>query len=232
MKNRKNSISPLPSVIFSWSGGKDCAMALYGLIHSGHHRVTSLLTTVTQENDRISMHGVRATLLDTQAKALGLPLEKVLIENHSSNDGYEKSMGRVLRRVKSSGVHFVGFGDIFLEDLRVYRERNLARLQMNALFPLWMQKSKKLAASFIDLGFKAILTCVDTQHLDAGFTGREYNEALLSDLPSSVDPCGENGEFHTFVYAGPIFREEIPVTRGEVILRDDRFCFCDLLPAY
>ncbi len=227
----KENITSSPSdVLFSWSGGKDSALALHELIHTENQRVSFLITTVTEEYRRISMHGVRVELLEEQANALGLPLKKIMIQSRSTNEDYEKRMGDVLRHAKSQGIRSVAFGDIFLEDLRLYRENNLARIQMNALFPLWKRDTKKLAASFIELGFKAILTCVDTHALDASFAGREYNEELLADLPSSVDPCGENGEFHSFVYGGPIFQKEIRVSRGEVVLRDNRFCFCDLLP--
>jgi len=219
------------NVLFCWSGGKDSALALYKIMSSGSHSVVALLTTVTEDYDRISMHGVRTALLEQQAKALNLPLEKVSITKHSSNEDYEDKMTQVLKKVKKGGTYSVVFGDIFLEDLRKYRENNLAKLQMSAVFPLWKKDSKQLANSFIDLGFKAIITCVDTKFLDASFTGREFDKTLLSDLPSSVNPCGENGEFHTFVYAGPIFDREISVTRGEIVLKDERFCFCDLLPA-
>ena len=217
-------------VLFCWSGGKDSALALYEIINSDSHRVIALLTTVTENYDRISMHGVRTSLLEQQAKTLNLPLEKVFIMKHSSNEDYEAKMTQVLNHFKNDGINSVVFGDIFLEDVRKYRENNLAKLQMCAVFPLWKKDPKQLANSFVDLGFKAIITCVDTKFLDASFTGREFDKALLSDLPSSVNPCGENGEFHTFVYAGPIFNREIPVARGKTVLKDKRFCFCDLLP--
>jgi uncharacterized protein (TIGR00290 family) len=215
-------------VLFSWSGGKDSALALFELISVGRYSVASLLTTVTENYDRISMHGVRSALLEQQAKAMNLPLEKIFISKESSNDEYEGKMADVLKRFKNSGTNAVVFGDIFLEDLRTYRENNLSKLRMSAVFPLWKKDSDKLARSFINLGFKAIITCVDTKCLDAGFAGREFDEAFLSDLPASADPCGENGEFHSFVYAGPLFAGEIPVTRGEIVLRDERFCYCDL----
>ncbi|MCL5073891.1 MAG: diphthine--ammonia ligase [Actinobacteria bacterium] len=217
-------------VLFCWSGGKDSALALHEIINSGSHSVVVLLTTVTEDYDRISMHGVRIALLEQQAKALNLPLKKVFIIKNSSNEDYEAKMTQVLTHFKEGGINSVVFGDIFLEDIRKYRENNLAKLKMNAIFPLWKKDSRQLANSFIDLGFKAVITCVDTKFLDASFAGREFDKALLSDLPSSVNPCGENGEFHTFVYAGPIFNREIPVTRGEIVLRDERFCFCDLIP--
>lgn len=216
-------------VLFAWSGGKDSATALYELRKNKAYKIEALLTTVTEGYDRVSMHGVRSLLVGEQAKALGLPLEKVNIAKNSSNEDYEEKMAETLRRFKNDNIHSVGFGDIFLEELRKHRENNLAKLQMSAIFPLWKKDSKKLADSFIDLGFKAILTCVDTKFLDASFAGREFDKKLLSDLPGSVDPCGENGEFHTFVYDGPIFDQEISVIRGEVVLRDERFCFCDLL---
>jgi uncharacterized protein (TIGR00290 family) len=159
------------------------------------------------------MHDVRTVLLEQQAKALGFPLKKVFITINSSNEDYEVKMTEVLKYFKNGGINSVVFGDIFLEDIRKYRENNLAKLQMNAVFPLWKKDSKQIANSFIDLGFKAIITCVDTKSLNADFACREFDKTLLSDLPSSVDPCGENGEFHTFVYDGPIFEKEISVTR-------------------
>lgn len=221
---------PTHNVLFCWSGGKDSALALYEVINSDTYSVVTLLTTVTEDYNRISMHGVRTSLLERQAKALNLPLKKVLITKDSSNKDYEDKMSQVLKHYKNSGAYSVVFGDIFLEDLRKYRENNLAKLQMSGVFPLWKKDLKHLANLFIDLGFKAIITCVDTKFLDAGFTGREFDKALLADLPSSVNLCGENGEFHTFVYAGPIFDREIPVSKGEIVLKDGRFCFCDLLP--
>ena len=232
IKNDLQQETPLVTqkVLFCWSGGKDSALALHEIINSGSHSVVALLTTVTEDYDRISMHGVRTSLLEQQAKTLNLPLEKISIMKHSSNEDYEAKMTQVLNHFKKDGINSVIFGDIFLEDVRKYRENNLAKLQMQAIFPLWKKDSKQLANLFIDLGFKAVITCVDTKFLDASFTGREFDKALLSDLPSSVNSCGENGEFHTFVYAGPIFNREIPVTRGEIVLRDKRFCFCDLLP--
>jgi uncharacterized protein (TIGR00290 family) len=220
------------NVLFCWSGGKDSAFALSEILNSSNrYSVVTLLTTVTEDYDRISMHGVRTALLEEQSTALNLPLQKVLITKDSTNDEFELKMRDVLQGFKNRGVSDVVFGDIFLEDLRKYREDNMAKLDMNAIFPLWKKDTKLLAQSFIDSGFKAIITCVDTKVLDDSFAGREFNNQLLSDLPSSVDPCGENGEFHTFVYAGPIFEKQISVTRGEVVLRDERFCFCDLLPA-
>jgi uncharacterized protein (TIGR00290 family) len=218
------------NVIFSWSGGKDSSFALYEIIKSGNYTVAALITTVTQDYDRISMHGVRSVLLEQQAKALNLSLEKVLIGKNASNEEYENTMARMLEKYRNSGTDYVIFGDIFLEELRKYRENNLLKLQMKTVFPLWKKDTGKLAESFIDSGFKAIITCVDTKFLDVSFAGREYDKDFLSCLPPSVDPCGENGEFHTFVYDGPIFDKKILIKRGAVVLKDDRFCFCDLLP--
>ena len=229
-QGKQHSVIPAKKALFCWSGGKDSALALYEILNSGSHSVAALLTTVTKDYNRISMHGVRSVLLEQQAKAINIPLKKVFITINSSNEDYEVKMTKVLEHFKKGGIYSVVFGDIFLEDLRKYRESNLAKLQMSALFPLWKKDSKQIANSFIDLGFKAIITCVDTKSLDADFAGREFDKTLLSDLPASVDPCGENGEFHTYVYAGPIFDREISVTRGEIVLRDERFCFCDLLP--
>lgn len=218
-------------IIMCWSGGKDSSMALYELLRTRNYEIVALLTTVTEDYDRISMHGVRNALLEKQAKSLGLHLEKVLISKISSHEEYESKMGQVMEKYFNAGVTSAAFGDIFLEDLRKYREDNLAKIGMKAIFPIWKKKSADLARSFIDLGFKAVITCVDSKVLDEKFAGREYDKQLLSDLPSNVDPCGENGEFHSFVYDGPLFREKLTFSKGDVVLRDNRFYFCDLEPA-
>lgn len=220
----------MDKVIFCWSGGKDSALALYQIIQSKDYSIDALLTTITEDYNRISMHGVRSVLLEQQAQAMDLPLEKVLISKTSSNEEYETKMNSILQEVLKRGTRSVIFGDIFLEDLREYREKNLNKLSMNAVFPLWKKDTWQLAEAFINQGFKAILTCVDMQRLDVNFVGREYNRSLLADLPATVDPCGENGEFHTFVYAGPIFKRAIKIERGDIVMRDERFCFCDLVP--
>ena len=217
-------------VLCSWSGGKDSAMALYEVLARPEYEVAALLTTVTEDYDRISMHGVRRSLLRQQAEALGLPLEEVGISKHSSNHEYEQKMGDVLNRYKDAGVASVVFGDIFLEDLRQYRENNLAKIGMKGIFPLWKQGTHELVRRFMQLGFRAVVVCVDTQALDQKFAGREINEGFVRELPETVDVCGENGEFHSFVYAGPIFRSSIAHRPGEVVLREGRFCYCDLLP--
>jgi uncharacterized protein (TIGR00290 family) len=216
-------------VLFCWSGGKDSAMALHALQSGQDHRVTALLTTVTEGYDRISMHGVRRVLLERQAESIGLPLHAVLIPPQCVNATYEARMKQALNEHLARGVQRVAFGDIFLEDLRVYRERNLAQIGMEALFPIWKRDSRELARDFLRLGFQAITVCVDPHVLDSSFAGRVLDESFFSDLPPGVDPCGENGEFHTFVFDGPVFRTPIRFVTGEKVLRDG-FCFCDLLP--
>lgn len=218
-------------VLLAWSGGKDSTMALYELQMAHNHEILALLTTITEDYDRISMHGVRRILLEQQADSLGLPLEKVFISKNTSNKEYESKMGEVLTRYLKADISSVVFGDIFLEDVREYREGNLAKVGMRGIFPIWKRKTTELAHTFIDLGFRAIITCVDSTVLDKSFVGRIYDEQFLRELPSNVDPCGENGEFHSFVYDGPIFRERISFTIGDIVLRDNRFYFCDLIPA-
>jgi uncharacterized protein (TIGR00290 family) len=205
-------------------------MAVYDVLAGGQYQIAALLTTVTEDYDRISMHGVRRSLLRQQAESLGVPLEEVLISKQASNDEYESRMAATLTRFKETGVTSVVFGDIFLEDLKEYREKNLARLGMNGIFPLWKQDTAELMRRFIGLGFKATTVCVDTQALDRRYVGRIIDEQFVADLPASVDVCGENGEYHSFVYEGPIFRGSISHRLGEVVLKDDRFWYCDLIP--
>jgi len=218
-------------VILSWSGGKDSAMALHEVRRAGRLEVVALLTTVTDDFGRVSMHGVRRELLRCQAASLGLPLREVGIPAGSSNELYEQRMAAALAELAAQGASGVVFGDIFLADLHKYRQEKLAQVGMGAHFPLWKQDTSKLARRFIAAGFRAILTCVDTQVLDGRFAGRPYDQRLLEELPATVDPCGENGEFHSFVYDGPIFSRPIAVTPGRIVLRDNRFNFCDLLAA-
>ena len=219
----------LEEVLFCWSGGKDSAMALHALRVAGDCRVTGLLTTITEEYDRISMHGVRRALLERQAESLGLPLHAVLIPPQCVNATYEKRMKEALTPHFAAGVRRLAFGDIFLEDLRVYREKNLAQIGMQALFPIWKRDTRELVREFVRQGFRAITVCVDPRVLDASFAGRELDTTFFADLPPGVDPCGENGEFHTFVFDGPVFNTPIAFRAGEKVLRDG-FCFCDLLP--
>jgi uncharacterized protein (TIGR00290 family) len=217
-------------VLFTWSGGKDSAMSLYELQKSKDYEIAALLTSVTEDYGRISMHGVRHILLEQQAKSLGLPLEELYLTRNSSNEEYEAKMKEKLLQYKSQGVSSVVFGDIFLEDLRKYREDNLAQVGMKGIFPIWKRDTRELARTFIGLGFKAVITRVDLNVLDGKFAGRYFDSRFLSELPPKVDPCGENGEFHSFVYDGPLFQERICFRRGKVVLRDNRFYFCDLVP--
>jgi len=216
-------------ILFCWSGGKDSAMALHALGAEPSVRITGLLTTVTEEYDRISMHGVRRALLERQADSLGLPLHAVLIPPQCVNATYEARMKEALEQHLARGVRRVAFGDIFLEDLRVYREQNLAKVGMEGVFPIWKRDTRELAGELTRLGFRAIAVCIDPRVLDPSFAGRELDESFFSDLPPGADPCGENGEFHTFVFDGPIFRTPVQFRAGETVHRDG-FYFCDLLP--
>lgn len=216
--------------LFSWSGGKDGALALYEMKKAGGHEISALLTTVTEDYGRVSMHGVRRALLERQAELLGMGLEIVHIPKDSSNEQYEAKMKEALSPYRERGVLSVAFGDIFLDDLRRYREEKLSLLGMKGIFPLWKMDTALTARRFIGLGFRAVVTCVDGNVLDGRFAGREFDEGFLSELPPGVDPCGENGEFHSFVFDGPIFKKSVPFKKGEVVLRENRFYFCDLLP--
>jgi uncharacterized protein (TIGR00290 family) len=215
-------------VLLAWSGGKDSALALYEIRLADVYQVEALLTTVTEDYGRSSMHGVRRELLEKQAESVGYSLQVVLIPKHCTNEDYEARMRGTLERWSVRGVTGVGFGDVFLEGIRAYREGNLSRVGMKGIFPLWGKSSHGLAEMFIRKGFKAVVTCVDSEMLSGEYVGREYDRHFLEDLPEPVDPCGENGEFHTFVYDGPIFQNRIHFTRGEIVLRDNRFYFCDL----
>ena len=216
-------------VLFSWSGGKDSAMALHALLRDPDYEVVALLTTVTEGYDRISMHGVRRALLHRQAESIGLPVEEVLIPPQCVNQVYEARMAEAVLRFRDHGVFHVGFGDIFLEDLRAYREQKLSSADMTALFPIWKVDTCELAARFLADKFRAVAVCIDPRRLDPSFAGRELDASFFHDLPPDVDRCGENGEFHTFVFDGPIFRTPIRVKVGAVVGRDS-FVFCDVLP--
>ena len=218
----------MPKAVLCWSGGKDSARALYEIL-GGQYEVVSLLTTVTRDYERVSMHGVRTALVEEQARSLNLPLEKVFISAGASDAEYETQMRDKLEAFKDRGVSSVIFGDIFLEDLRKYREDKLAQVGMRGVFPLWKRDTSELARSFIELGFKAVTTCVDSRLLDESFVGRLIDEAFLASLPPGVDPCGENGEFHSFVFDGPTFDNPVRFETGEKVLRES-FYFCDLVP--
>jgi uncharacterized protein (TIGR00290 family) len=217
-------------IIMGWSGGKDSSLALREIRRRGEYEVAALVTTCTEGYDRISMHGVRSSLLERQAEELGLPLTKVFISKGASNDEYEARMKEAFLEYKTAGITKVAFGDLFLEDIRVYRDRMMASIGMTALYPVWGLDTRALAREFVRNGFSAVLVCIDPRALDKSFAGRTLDDALLNDLPATVDPCGENGEFHSFVFQGPIFSRNIPCTRGEVVLRDN-FYFADLLLA-
>jgi uncharacterized protein (TIGR00290 family) len=214
--------------IVLWSGGKDSALALYEV--ADDYEIVALVTTVTEGYERISMHGVRTELLKQQAATLCYPLEQVLIPQRCSNDEYEKRMGAALDRHRSAGVTRVVCGDIFLQDVRRYREERLLGRGLSGVFPLWQCDSQDLAQRFIQMGFRAVLCCIDTKILDERYAGRIFDETLLADFPKTVDPCGENGEFHTFVFDGPNFKSPVPYALGEYVLREERFGYRDLIP--
>lgn len=213
----------------AWSSGKDSAWALHTLRHQGEVEAGGLLTTVNRDMARVAMHAVRERLLETQAEALGLPLVKVPIPHGCTNEEYERAMGQAMEQAKAQGIAGVAFGDLFLEDIRQYREERLAESGIQPLFPLWHLDTARLARDMVSAGLRAYVTCVDPRQLDPAFAGRIFDERFLDDLPPGVDPCGERGEFHTFAYQGPMFRRPIPVAPGEVVERDG-FVFADLLP--
>lgn len=213
----------------AWSSGKDSAWALHEIRQHGEFEVVALLTTVNRTHQRVAMHAVRESLVEMQVAATGLPLVKVLIPSPCSNEIYERAMADAMSRARAEGVYHVVFGDLFLEDIRAYREKHLSSCGMTPVFPLWRRDTRRLADEMLAAGLRAYLTCVDPRKLDRSFAGRRFDAALLCDLPASVDPCGENGEFHTFAAGGPMFDREIPVMPGEIVERDG-FAFADLLP--
>lgn len=238
--------------IFNWSGGKDSALALYHTLQNKSYHIERLVTSVNNTYNRIAMHGVRAELLERQAKELGIPLLQLRMNDQPSMSEYNDAMARLMTGLHEEGFTHSVFGDIFLEDLRKYREDKLAEAGFSAYFPLWKRDTTGLIHEFIDMGFKTITVCVNAALLDESFIGRVIDRDFLKDLPANIDPCGENGEFHTFVFDGPIFKNPIPITIGEKVFReyrapknkedncftDDRpgpanmgFWFCDLLPA-
>ncbi|AYN01173.1 diphthine--ammonia ligase [Chryseobacterium sp. 3008163] len=232
-----------PKAIFNWSSGKDSALALYKILKENQFAITSLLTSINQEFQRISMHGVPVSLLEKQAESLGFPLIKMEIPKEPSMEDYQKIMSETMTKIKSQGVTYSVFGDIFLEDLRTYREEQLQSIGMKAVFPLWKQNTSDLIQEFLDLGFKTIVTCVNETYLDKSFAGRIIDEDFIKDLPENVDTCGENGEFHTFTFDGPVFKNPIAFEIGETVKKtypkpksDETseegeyvFWFCDLI---
>jgi len=225
--------------IFNWSGGKDSALALYYILKERDYSIESLVTTINQDKDRISMHGVRGTLLDKQAKSLEFPIHKVMLNEMPSMEEYDSKMSEMLNAFKNQGINHSIFGDIFLEDLKTYRENKLAQVGMIGYYPLWQIDTYKLFNEFITLGFRAVIVCTNAEYLDDSFLGRELDHDFLNDIPSNVDPCGENGEYHSFVFDGPIFKQPIDFTQGEKVLKtfdagknsnhDTSFWYIDLL---
>lgn len=228
-----------PKAIFNWSSGKDSSLALYKIIQENNFEITSLLTSINKEYQRISMHGVHVSLLEQQAESLEIPLIKMELPKEE----YREIMSNTMSEIQSQGISHSVFGDIFLEDLRAYREEQLQSIGIEAVFPLWKKDTTNLIHEFLDLGFKTIVTCVNETYLDKSFAGRIIDKDFIADLPSTVDPCGENGEFHTFTFDGPIFKKPVQFERGEIVKKtypkpksDDNeknedyvFWFCDLI---
>jgi uncharacterized protein (TIGR00290 family) len=218
-------------IVLSWSGGKDSALALDRLRRDRSVNVVALLTSVTAAYDRVSIHGVRRSLLHAQARALDLPVQEIVLEPNCTNEAYDAAQTEALSRLKSrhADLRRIAYGDLFLEDVRQYREARLPALGLSGAFPVWGLDTAVLAREFVDRGFEARLVCVDTTQLDARFCGREYDHALLDELPATVDPCGERGEFHTLVHDGPGFAAPLRIARGESVLRDGRFQYSDFV---
>jgi len=229
MRTRHVIEAKVEPVLMGWSSGKDSALALQAVLQDPSYRVEALLTTVAEGTERIEMHNVPLGLLERQAASIGLPLEVVCIPQQPPHEIYDERMTDVLMRYRDRGVRRVVFGDVSLEGIREYRERKLSRVGMAGLFPLWRRDPRGLADAFIARGFRAILTSVDPRRIAPAFCGRPFDVSLLNDLPAEADPCGEKGEFHTFVYDGPIFREPVGfVTRG--VTERNGFWYCDILP--
>ncbi len=228
--NNRSDGDPSPKAWMSWSSGKDSALALHATRTAGAVDVVGLVTTVNSTADRVAMHAVRRSLLETQADALGLPLHVVELPWPCPNDVYEERMATACVAAKDEGVSSMIFGDLFLEDIRSYRERSLAEFGITPLFPLWLRPTDLVARDLLHVGIRAVLTCVDLAQAPADFAGRWYDEELLRDLPPGVDPCGENGEFHTFVVDGPGFAHPLGVNVGEIVERDG-FVFADVVPS-
>lgn len=216
-------------VLISWSGGKDSALALYEMMKKSSGPF-ELFTTINATNSRIAMHGISEQLLDMQVDSLGFPIHKIPIPDPCSNEEYGRIMTEFLDKAKNRGIKKVVFGDLFLEDIRSYREQNLSKADMEAIFPLWGTPTANIALEFIKKGFKAVVSCVDTQVLSENFSGRKYDMDFLGDLPVQIDPCGEHGEFHSFVYDGPIFKYPVKWKTGVQVVRYNRFVYTDIIP--
>lgn len=230
----------LPAAVFSWSGGKDSAYGLHQVLEQKRYDVKYLLTTVNKNFKRILMHGIREELLDLQAASVGIPLIKVMMDE-GTNTEYEQQMEKALSELKKEGIQHVIYGDIFLEDLRAYREQTLSKSGMTAVFPLWKSNTSWMMRNFLGKGFKTITCCIDETVLSKEWVGKEVDGSFIDNLPHTVDPCGENGEFHTFCYEGPVFKKKILFSKGERVFKDlplspstaatKRFWYCDLIPA-
>ena len=235
----------------NWSGGKDSSLCLYEIIKENKYHINYLLTSINKMHDRVSMHGVRTELLRIQSESLGIPLKLIELPEHPDMNEYEKEMEKKVNEISGEGIRHTIFGDIFLEDLKTYRENKLRPLGIEAIFPLWKISTKVLMKKFLTLGFKAIIVCVNEKFLDKSFCGRVIDRSFINDLPDTVDICGENGEYHSFVFDGPLFKKPISFEKGEIIyreyakpknLKNDHytpmcleeknygFYFCDLLP--
>ncbi|HEY1939091.1 MAG TPA: ATP-binding protein [Candidatus Angelobacter sp.] len=220
----------MTKILLSWSSGKDCAWALHVLRQQGEYEIAGLLTTVNSAFDRVAMHSTRRVLVEMQAQAAGLLLTVAPLPWPCSNAHYELAMKNVCEQAVSQGITGIAFGDLFLADVRAYRERQLRGTGLEPLFPLWQIPTDELAQQMISSGLKAKIVCVDPRQLAKEFVGRDFDQSFLEELPPDVDPCGENGEFHSFVYAGPMFHRELAITAGEIVERDG-FWFCDVLPS-
>jgi uncharacterized protein (TIGR00290 family) len=221
-------VTNLEKTCVSWSGGRDSTMMLDALLQNQRYNVEGLLTTFLKHTQKMMMHEVPFRLVEKQAKALGLPLYPVLFEESVSNDEYEETMRKATGRLEEEGFTEMSFGDLHLEDIRKYRETQMKKSKIAPIFPLWGKNTRELSELFISKGYKALIVCVDSEQLGAEFLGREYNQQLLEDIPSSVDPCGENGEFHSFVYDGPLFQTPVEFEINGTYTKFNRFCYLDL----
>jgi len=228
--NSQISLNPMKKILLSWSSGKDSAWALHVLRQQGEYEVAGLITTINSAFDRVAMHGTRRALVEMQAAAAGLPLIAAPLPWPCSNADYEQAMKQVCDQALAQGVSAIAFGDLFLADVRAYRESQLKGTGLEPLFPIWQLPTDQLARQMVDGGLRAKLVCIDPKQLDPGFAGRDFDLQFLSELPAGADPCGENGEFHSFVYAGPMFSGQIPIVTGEKVQRDG-FWYCDVLAA-
>jgi uncharacterized protein (TIGR00290 family) len=233
-------MASIEKAFFNWSGGKDSSLALYKTLKEGQFDVRYLLSNISEKYRRVSMHGIRESLLEQQAQSIGIPLLKMEIPEAADMISYEKRLEQTLHQFSAQAINTALFGDIFLEDLKKYREQQLQKLGIKAHFPLWQQNTSELIHEFLDLGFKTIVSCVNASYLDKSFVGRVIDKDFIKDLPGNVDPCGEHGEFHTFTFEGPLFKQSIPFELGEITEHsypnpskneaDYQFWFCDLIP--